>query len=97
MQDAADRLARDRIVQELSKTEPRIGWEPLEQLLRDALDKGDVGRLRIAFVAVTVWQGRWWEWWQEPAGMLLLAVKGIQPYGERFMRLSDGRSGAIDE
>ena len=77
LQDNSDRLARDRIVHELSNTGPRSAWEPLAQLLEDALNSGDIGRLRIASVALKVWQERWWEWWQNPAECCLATLKSV--------------------
>lgn len=62
LQDNADRLARNRVHNELTNQRTSVKWEALGRLIDDALETGALARLRTASLAVTIYQERWWEW-----------------------------------
>lgn len=84
LQDNADGLARNRISTELTSTRPNVTWEALSSLLDDALESGDVARLRVASIATTVWAGKWSVWWQDIGALLLASIQTVDysPSGE---------------
>lgn len=77
LQENADRLARKRITNELTSTRPNVTWDALSSLLDNALEGGDVARLRVASIATTVWAGKWWVWWADIGGFLLDTIQSV--------------------
>lgn len=77
LQENADRLARMRITSELSASRSSVTWEALAHLIDHGLRSGEVATLRVASIASTVWEEKWWEWWEDPASFLLASLQGI--------------------
>lgn len=75
LQDNADRLARERILIELQTSRSSVIWEALARLIDDALHREDVAKLRVASIASTIWRENWWEWWEDPARLILAMLR----------------------
>jgi hypothetical protein len=65
LQDNADHLARNRLRRELTTSRQKVEWDTFGRLIDDALRNGDVAQLRVASLAETILEGKWWEWWED--------------------------------